>query len=168
MIVRVTDQVTVQRGWHFARCQGARQNTGTPHCTQSASNRTFGAQRGLAVVKHSCFDPLGRTEPHRRRFTAEEEMLNMSRFKMTSFIVLIGALAAFGEKPVQAAYFDCTPSVMQFKYYGQEVECSEGYQDDICDAGCDYCFGTASNCIQAFQCTVGVSVRGDCTNGDPD
>jgi hypothetical protein len=84
------------------------------------------------------------------------------RIKQLIFALLL-CLVAFGRQSlVSAAYFNCFASSMTFVYYGQEVECNASYQQNMCEAGCDYCFHTG--CIRPDDCEAGTFVSGDCNN----
>ena len=84
------------------------------------------------------------------------------RAKYLAFILLVAAFVG-GRSVFAAAYFDCFGSTMQYWYYGSEVECSESYKQNLCEAACAYCFSTG--CHHYWLCTAGEDAGGFCTNG---
>ena len=80
--------------------------------------------------------------------------------RLGSFALFMGAVSIGTD--VQAGYFNCIGSNMQYMYYGQEVECGSQWQAMMCSAGCDYCFQTS--CASTQTCTAGVTISGYCNN----
>jgi hypothetical protein len=89
-------------------------------------------------------------------------MNTLRHLKIVGAAMLVVTTIIGREALLSAAYFDCIGSTMQFWYYGSEVECNPGYLQNICEAGCDYCFHTG--CQSPSFCTPGEDAGGDCNN----
>lgn len=86
----------------------------------------------------------------------------LAHVRLVSFVALLLSATIAHSARLSAATFDCDYGVMAAVYNGSEVECSEGYRQNICDAACAYCFNTS--CIAPVHCEAGVSAQSWCSN----
>lgn len=90
-------------------------------------------------------------------------MITIRALRFAAFGALVISSLFVAEPDLGAAHFSCQGSFMHVTYEGSEVECSDGYKDNICEAGCDFCFNTGCNYVSS--CVPGTSVAFFCTNG---
>jgi len=85
-----------------------------------------------------------------------------TRLRYFSFALMLVSFLAWRSQPAQAAYFNCYGApAWGFQYFGSEVQCDSSYRENLCSAGCSYCFNMICDFVGP-TCDAGSSATGFC------